>query len=100
MVYLLAILFSLVASVQTFASEITAGNIGHVKNGRDPKAGAAIFPTIPVFQLLAASAAWLLQTFIPHYAVWVLVASYLIFSVIWGFSFTKLKAELNRIQEP
>jgi hypothetical protein len=50
MVYLLAILFSLVASVQTFASEITAGKIGHVENGREPKAGAAIFPTIPVFR--------------------------------------------------
>jgi thiol:disulfide interchange protein len=100
MLYLLAIFFSLVVSGQSFASGITAGNITHVKNGRLPKAGAAIFPTIPIFPLLAIGAAWLLQAFIPQYAVWILVGSFLIFSVFWAFSFTKLKAEFDRIKKP
>jgi hypothetical protein len=100
MLYLLAIIFSLVASVESFASEITAGNIAHLKNGRQPNAGAAIFPMIPVLPLFSIGVAWLLQAFIPHYAVWILVGSFLIFSAFWAFSFTKLRAELNRIQKP
>ncbi|MGD0539714.1 MAG: hypothetical protein ABSC03_18955 [Verrucomicrobiota bacterium] len=100
MLYLLAIIFSLVVCGQSFASEITADNITHLKNGRLPNAGAAIFPAIPFFQLLAIGAAWLLQTFIPHYAVWILVGLFLIFSAFWAFSFTKLRAEFSRIQKP
>jgi hypothetical protein len=100
MLYLLAIIFSLVASVQSFASEIMAGNITHLKNGRQPNAGAAIFPTIPVIPLLAIGAAWLLQTFIPHYAVWILVGLFVIFSAFWAFSFAKLRAEFDRIKKP
>ena len=100
MLYLLAIIFSLIVSLQGFASEITAGNISHLKNGRQPNAGAAIFPVIPVLQLLAVGVAWLLQTFMPRYAIWILIGSFLIFSVFWAFSFTKLKAEFDRIKKP
>jgi len=69
MLYLLAVIFSLVACVQSFASEIMAGNIEHLENGRLPNAGAAIFPLIPVLPLFAVGAAWLIQSLIPHYAV-------------------------------
>jgi len=100
MIYLLAIIFSLVVCVQSFASEITAGNITHIKNGRLPNAGAAIFPTIPIFPLLAIGAAWLLQTFIPQYALWILVGSFLIFSVFWALSFTRLKTKFDQIKKP
>jgi energy-converting hydrogenase Eha subunit A len=84
MIYLLAIVFSLIASVQSFALEITRCNIIHLKNERQPNAGAAIFPTIPLFQIIAAGIAWLLEKFLQPYAIWI-------------FSFLKLKAELNRI---
>ena len=100
MLYFLAIIFSLVASGQSFASEITAGNITHLKNGRLPNAGAAIFPTIPIFQLLGIGAARLLQKFNSQYAVWILVGLFLIFSVFWALSFRKLRAEFNQIKNP
>ena len=100
MLYLLAIIFSLVFCAQGLASEVMAGNITHLKNGRQPSAGASIFPVVPIVQFLAIGAAWLLQTFIPHYAIWILIGSFLIFSVFWAFSFTKLRAEFNRIQKP
>ncbi len=99
MLYLLAIVFSLIVSVQGFASEITAGNISHLKNGRTPNAGAAIFPTIPVLPLFAVGAAWMLQSLIPHYAIWILIGLFLIFSAFWAFSFMKLKAEFDRIKK-
>lgn len=96
MIYLLAIFLSLVVSAQGFASEITAGNISHLKHGRQPNAGAAIFPVIPVFQFLAAGVAWLLQAFVPGYAVWILVGLFLGFSAFWTVSFVRLRAELQR----
>ena len=96
MIYLLAIIFSLIVSVQCFASEVIAGNISHLKNGRQPNAGAAIFPIIPILQLLAVGVTWLLQIFIPQYAIWIVIGSFLVFSAAWVFSFARLKAELNR----
>lgn len=100
MIYLLAILFSLIVSFQCFASEITAGNIKHIKNGRQPNAGAALFPVTPLFQLLAVGAAWLLDTFMHRYAIWVLIGSFLTLSVFWTCSFIKLKTEFDRIKQP
>ena len=64
MICLLAIVFRLIASVQSFASEITRGNIDHLKNGRKPNAGAVIFPTIPFVQIVAVGVAWLLEKFL------------------------------------
>ena len=96
MIYWLAILFSLIASFQSFASEITASNITHLKNGRQPNAGAAIFPTIPVFQILAVGAAWLLGRFVEPYAIWILCGGFAVFTIFWIFSFVRMKAELKR----
>ena len=98
MIYLLAIFLSVVVSVQGFASEITAGNITHLKHGRLPNAGAAIFPVIPVLQLLATGVAWLLQAFIPGYAAWILVGLFLIFSAFWTVSFLRLRAEFQSLK--
>src|SRR5438552_950238 len=99
MLYLLATIFSLVVSGQSFASEITAGNITRLKNGRPTNTGAAVFPTIPIFPLLAIGAAWLLRIFIPQFAVWILVGLFLILSIFWALSFWKLRVEFHRIQK-
>jgi hypothetical protein len=69
MIYFVAIILSLIATWQSLVSEVIAGNITYVKCGRQPNAGAALFPTVPFFQLLAVGVAWLLQTFVPRYAV-------------------------------
>jgi hypothetical protein len=99
MTYLLALIFSLIVSIQAFASEITAGNIRHVKNGRQPNAGAAIFPAIPVLQLLALGIAYLFEAFVPRYAVWILTGLFLLSSLFWAFSFVSLRAEFRRTLE-
>ena len=97
MIYILAIILSLIFSAQSFALEITAGNITHLKNGRQPNAGAAMFPVIPIYQLLAIGAAWLLQISIPKYSLWILTGCYLALTIFWGISLLRLKAEFNRI---
>lgn len=99
MIYFFAIALSLVVSVYAFASEIAAGNIRHLQNGRQPNAGAAPFPTIPVYQVFAVGLAWLLQRVIPDYTVWALVLSFLAISIIWAVSFAKLRAELARAKK-
>ncbi len=99
MTYLLAIVLSLIVSVFAFASEITAGNIGHLRNGRAPNAGAALFPTIPVFQVLAVGIAWLLDMVLLDYTVWVLLGGFLVLVVLWAVLFVKLRAELARATE-
>lgn len=85
--------------VLSFLSEITAANIAHLRNGRPPNAGAAIFPSIPILPLLFIGAAWLLRMLIPEYATWVLVAAFLALSSLWVFSFAQLRAEFHRTKK-
>jgi hypothetical protein len=99
MTYPLAIVLSVIVSVYAFASEITAGNIGHLQNGRQPNAGAALFPTIPVFQMVAVGVSWIVELAIPEYTAWVLVVGFLILTAIWAVSFVKLRGELARATE-
>src|SRR5262249_11417202 len=97
MTYLLAIILSVIVSVFSFASEITAGNIGHLRNGRHPNAGAALFPAIPAFQLLAVGIAWLLERVIPEYTLWILLGGFLVLTVLWAVALVKLRVELARV---
>jgi hypothetical protein len=96
MTYLLAVLLGLIMCAESFASEVTRGNIDHLKNGREPNAGAALFPLIPFVPLLFVGFAWILQAVVPLYAIWVLIGSPLVISVFWAVSFAKLRLELKR----
>lgn len=74
MIYIIAVALGLAACVQGFLTEITAGNIGHLRNGRPPNARAALFPSIPFIPLLFVGVAWLLRLFISKHATWILLA--------------------------
>jgi hypothetical protein len=97
MIYFLAIILSLVAALMSFASEITAGNIGHLENGREPNAGAAILPTIPFLPLLAVGFASLLRVFIPERATSILFGVFLLFVFLWSISFVRLRFRFRRL---
>lgn len=56
--YVAIILFSFVSNGIGFYQEVLLGNISHVKNGRKPEAGAAIFPVIPVSQIFYIGLVW------------------------------------------
>jgi hypothetical protein len=96
MSYLLALVFSLFSSMQVFALELTRSNIRHVENGRQPNAGAAIFPVIPIFQILALGIAYLCEAFVPRFAVWTITGLFVLCSLLWAFSFARLRKELGR----
>ena len=51
MTYMMAVFISLVSCFIGFGLEVVQGNIRHVKNGREPNAGAAMFPTVVVVPL-------------------------------------------------
>lgn len=97
MEYLVALLVSLVFCVLSFASEVTSGNIGHLRNGREPNAGAAIIPTIIVVPLMFLLATWIGFKLIPEYAAWILWALFGVFVFSWTKAFLgqrKVLAEL------
>ena len=66
------ILLSLLSCAVQFAWEIALGNIGHVEQGRPPKAGAALFPVLPMVPLTYVAALWLASRYFPGTGpVWV-----------------------------
>jgi hypothetical protein len=97
MIYLIAIVGSLIFCAECVASECTAGNIVHLKNGRTPNAGAALFPMIPTFQIVTVGATWFLETYFPQFAVWILIGCFLAITVAWAFSFARLRAEYKKL---
>jgi hypothetical protein len=98
MIYVVAVALGLATCMQVFLSEITAGNIGHLRQGRPPNAGAALFPSILFIPLVFAGGAWLLRIVVSKYAMWILLAAFLTRSLYWWFSFAKLRVELRRIK--
>jgi hypothetical protein len=96
MIYLVALVLSVALCAQAVASAATAGAITHLKHGREPSTGVSLFPMVPLLQLFALGAAWILEQVAPRYAIWVLVALLAIAFVIWLASFEKLRAALQR----
>jgi len=96
MIYIIAVIFSFVVHAQAVFFQATLGNFIHIKNGREPNAGVALFPMIPFFQFLALGLAWVLKQVMPTYDILAFVCFFLVFSVFWLVSLAKLKAELSR----
>jgi hypothetical protein len=97
LVYVVALVLSVLACAQTVASAIVAGIVIHVKSGREPNAGVSLLPMIPLFQLVALGIAWGLNRLIPSMAIGVLLGCYAAFSAAWLMSFKRSKAELDRV---
>ncbi len=53
MYYVIVFVVALVVTFMGFMAEVLHGNIRHLENGRDPEAGASIFPNIVCVPLLA-----------------------------------------------
>jgi hypothetical protein len=80
-------------------SEITAGNITHIKNGRNPDAGASLFPAIPTIQIIAVLFAWSLNKVHENLGLYTILGLFLVFCLLWIPSFLKLKGELNKLKQ-
>ena len=58
-IYIFIVFLGLASAILGFAIEIAQGNITHIINGREPNAGAAIFPTIIALPAFYSLSFWL-----------------------------------------
>ena len=99
MIYLVSIVVSFALCLMMYASDITQGNISHIENGREPVAGASLFPTFPVVQVLCLGAAYGLNLWSPDRAILIGMIVFGVLLLIWGVSFAKLRAKFTAIKE-
>ena len=98
-IYIVLVILSLISCFFGFFNEIMHGNIGHIKNGREPNAGAAILPSIPFVQIMYVFVAWGLNELSQNIGFYA-VASYFLFSMAVKIRvYKKLKLELNVLNE-
>ena len=97
MMYVLIIIISLVLSAMSFAGEITQANITHIKNGREPDAGAALFPTIPFIPLFIVLLTWGLNTVYENLGFYSIIGCFVAYLPIWYFSYRTSVKELKSI---
>ena len=97
MIYILTVIASVTLSFMMLVSEALGGNITHVKNGREPNAGACIHPTIPCVPLFFCFIAWLAEKFIKEYSIVVMVLVFTALYILWTIGYMKLKAEIKSL---
>ena len=97
MTYAIVIVLSVIFTFLGFAIEITNGNIGHVKNGREPNAGAAIFPNIPFIPVMVVLFAWLLNSCYPNLGFWIVVGLFTLYLPYWWWSLRSLDGKLQSL---
>jgi hypothetical protein len=98
MLYLGLVVLSLISCGVGFALEVATGNIGHIKNGREPNAGAAILPTIPLVPVAYVLAAWGLNT-LHHNLGYIVVSAYSVLSIaIQTVLYRRAAAALRALQ--
>ena len=74
MIYFLILILSFFLNALGFAIEISEGNIRHIENGREPNAGAALFPVIPFTQIAFLGLAFLGNLYKPNWGFYGVVA--------------------------
>ncbi len=97
MIYLVAIVVSFVLCLMMYASDVTQGNICHIENGREPVAGASLFPTFPVVQVLCLGAAYGLNLWSPDRAILIGMIVFGVLFLVWVVSFSMLRAKYATI---
>ncbi len=96
-IYLLIFVLSVISCFIGFALECVRGNIEHLKNGRDPNAGAALFPNIPIVPCLYLLATWLMNRIILDSGFIVVIAYFCVASAIKAYQYKNLKHEFVQI---
>lgn len=99
MIYIFAIILGLVSSILLMACEVSRGNITHLKNGREPNAGAAIFPTIIIVPLFFAGIAMGIKSFFLAHDLVIFLGVTLALIVAIGISLLRLNAKLKSLKK-
>ncbi len=99
MIYLIAVALSLVSCGLSFACEIITGNMTHLRYGREPNAGVALFPTIPFVQFVFVGAAWLVDFLVPSVAFWLFTILCLVLVGLQTVALRRLRAEWKQVSQ-
>lgn len=99
LLYLLFALLSITSISIGFYSEIVNGNIAHLRNGREPNAGAALFPTIPVIPALHFGVACGLNLVYENLGWYVIFSYFGIAAILRVVTITKLNREFKRLND-
>jgi Flp pilus assembly protein TadB len=92
------VLLAFVACFASFAVEIVTGNIAHIRNGREPNAGAAVLPMIVLVPAVFVLAAWAINHLYTNLG-YVVVAVYGLTSVLVGvFQYRKARVTLQKLR--
>ena len=95
--YFLLLVASFASCCASFYQERLHGNIGHLKNGREPNAGVALFPTIPFAQAMHFGIVYAFNL-VQENLGWYVIAVYFSFVMLHVCYVTqKLKAEYNKL---
>ena len=97
--YSIIIVLAVIFTFLELVLEATKGNIVHVKNGREPNAGAAIFPGIPCIPFAGVLLAWLLNHCYPNLGFWTVVGLFTLYLPCWRRSLRRLDGELQLLLE-
>ena len=99
LLYVSLAVLSLGSCAAGFYAETVAGNIRHLKNGREPNAGAAIFPTIPLVPMAHFGLVYGLNQISSNLG-WYVAFGYFFVAAIYSFvSISKRKRELDQLNE-
>jgi hypothetical protein len=95
--YGIVVVLSIVVAFLGFATEITESNILHVKNGREPNAGAAIFPGIPFIPLVTIGLVWAIDWIYPHLGFGLFMTLFCLFVPYWWFNIRRSDKQLRAL---
>jgi len=98
-IYIVLVILTLVSCLFGFFNEIMHGNIGHIKNGREPNAGAAIFPSIPFVQITYVFVAWRLNELSQNIGFYAVLLYFLFSMAMKIHLYKKLKLELSVLND-
>ena len=97
MTYGIVVLLSVIVAFLGFATEITDCNIRHVKNGREPNAGAAIFPGIPFIPLITVGFVWAVNRIYPNLGFGLFVSLFCVFVPSWWINIRRSNKKLRAL---
>ena len=96
--YIAVFVASIISVGMGFNLEVVQGNIRHIENCREPNAGAAIFPTIPVIPIVYLLIVWGLNNVIENMGFY-LIGLYFMLTVIYkSVVIKKCSKRLNELK--
>ena len=98
-IYILLVLVSLISCFIGFYEEGVRGNIRHLENGREPNAGVALLPTIPVIPAFYCCVVYGLNRLQTGLGWYVISGWFCMLGVYWLYKIPSLNRELKKLNE-